>query len=174
MESQFARCLDQSFQIVLSPEEEAILLRKYEDKPGGNMVNYQKFADVIDCIFQPDQLKVNPMTQKIEPEEFLGSKRSLRPLSPATKNKITEIVERIAPYYKYHGINIRTCYEDFDRHHIGVVTESQFHRSFPKPIGLNDEELSLLVRGYLDPERPGLCNYLNFHNDVEAIKRRMD
>ncbi len=48
-ESQFARCLDQSFQIVLTPEEEEKLLSKYEDKPGSNMVNYQKFADVIDC-----------------------------------------------------------------------------------------------------------------------------
>ena len=28
-------------------------------------------------------------------------------------------------FYLYHGINLRTCYEDFDRHHMGVVTESQ-------------------------------------------------
>jgi hypothetical protein len=28
-------------------------------------------------------------------------------------------------YYQYHGINLRTCYQDFDRHHMGVVTESQ-------------------------------------------------
>lgn len=32
---------------------------------------------------------------------------------------------RLAQFYKYHGINIKTCYADFDKHHIGVVTESQ-------------------------------------------------
>ena len=32
---------------------------------------------------------------------------------------------RLAHFYKYHGINIKTCYADFDKHHIGVVTESQ-------------------------------------------------
>ena len=31
----------------------------------------------------------------------------------------------LARFYKYHGINIKTCYADFDKHHIGVVTESQ-------------------------------------------------
>ena len=33
----------------------------------------------------------------------------------------------MAQYYKYHGINIKTCYADFDKHHIGLVTESQVH-----------------------------------------------
>ena len=32
---------------------------------------------------------------------------------------------QLAHFYKYHGINIKTCYADFDKHHIGVVTESQ-------------------------------------------------
>ena len=36
---------------------------------------------------------------------------------------------RLARFYKYHGINIKTCYADFDKHHIGVVTESQVNIS---------------------------------------------
>lgn len=55
----------------------------------------------------------------------LGTQRSVRPLSPASENKITEALRKMIEYYKYHGINLRTCYEDFDVHHIGKITESQ-------------------------------------------------
>ena len=48
-----------------------------------------------------------------------------RPLSPASLSKCDNLLKRLAEFYKYHGINIKTCYGDFDKHHIGVVTESQ-------------------------------------------------
>ena len=48
-----------------------------------------------------------------------------RPLSPASLSKCESLLMRLAQFYKYHGINIKTCYADFDKHHIGVVTESQ-------------------------------------------------
>ena len=48
-----------------------------------------------------------------------------RPLSPASLSKCENLLMRLAEFYKYHGINIKTCYADFDKHHIGVVTESQ-------------------------------------------------
>ena len=48
-----------------------------------------------------------------------------RPLSPASLSKCDSLLKRLAEFYKYHGINIKTCYADFDKHHIGVVTESQ-------------------------------------------------
>ena len=46
-------------------------------------------------------------------------------------------------FYQYHGINLRTCYEDFDRHHMGIVTESQFYRSFPGPPDVSEDEIAL-------------------------------
>ena len=55
----------------------------------------------------------------------LGTTRSVRPLSPASEAKIVQLLCRMEQFYLYHGINLRTCYEDFDRHHMGVVTESQ-------------------------------------------------
>ena len=55
----------------------------------------------------------------------LGTTRSVRPLSPASESRIIQLLARIEQFYQYHGINLRTCYEDFDRHHMGVVTESQ-------------------------------------------------
>ncbi|XP_071808477.1 uncharacterized protein [Asterias amurensis] len=170
--SQFKRCLDQSFSSILSEGEEEVLIEKFKDNNG--MVNYKRFADVIESTFQPDNLKVEPKSQTIAPDEFLGTTRSLRPLSPASVKKVQLIIQRIAPYYKYHGINISSSYTDFDRHHIGTVTDSQFARSFPRPPGLEDEEVELLKKSYLDPNTPNLCNYLNFHNDVEAAKAGLE
>ncbi|XP_022079913.1 uncharacterized protein LOC110973400 [Acanthaster planci] len=169
--SQFKRCLDQGFSSILAEAEEELLIEKFKEKDG--MVNYKRFADVIECTFQPNNLRVEPKSQTIEPDEFLGTTRSIRPLSPASVQKVNTIIERIAPYYKYHGINISSSYTDFDRHHIGTVTDSQFARSFPRPPGLEDEEVNLLIRRYLDPNTSNLCNYLNFHNDVEAAKERL-
>ena len=31
----------------------------------------------------------------------------------------------ITPSMQYHGINVKSCYCDFDRHHRGLVTQSQ-------------------------------------------------
>jgi hypothetical protein len=55
----------------------------------------------------------------------LGTIRSVRPLSSPKEDVILGILKRMQQFYQYHGINIRTCYEDFDRHHMGIVTESQ-------------------------------------------------
>jgi len=55
----------------------------------------------------------------------LGTQRTIRPLSPASEKKVEETLRKMVEFYKYHGINLRTCYEDFDFHHIGKITESQ-------------------------------------------------
>ena len=46
----------------------------------------------------------------------------------------------------------------------------QFYRSFPYPPGISEQDVQLLAKRYLDPTKDGICNYLNFHNDVERAK----
>ena len=48
-ETQFDRCLDQLFGIVLSPEDDAKLMEKYgsADPKRKGMVSYRKFCEVI-------------------------------------------------------------------------------------------------------------------------------
>ena len=55
----------------------------------------------------------------------LGTSRSVRPLSAASERKVEDTLRKMIEYYRYHGGNLRTCYEDFDVHHIGKITESQ-------------------------------------------------
>lgn len=86
-----------------------------------------------------------------------------------------EIQKRIVLYYKYHGINIRTCFEDYDRHHNGLVTAAQFARSLLSmgPAELTSFEVDAITRYYHDPNKPGLVNYLNFHHDIEKLKETL-
>lgn len=49
----------------------------------------------------------------------------------------------------------------------------QFYRSFPRPPEVTDEHVDLLVQKYRDPDRSGLLNYLNLHNDLEALGQQM-
>ncbi|KAL9961377.1 hypothetical protein ACROYT_G030301 [Oculina patagonica] len=169
--SQFDRCLDQLFGIVLSPEDDAKLMEKYgsADPKRKGMVSYRHFCEVIGAVFDPDLLNQDPATQQIGPAAS-GSAVDRRPLSPASLAKCEDLLMRLARFYKYHGINIKTCYADFDKHHIGVVTESQFFRSFPGSPDITHEETVLLAKKYRDPTRPGLCNYYSFHEDIERMQ----
>ncbi|XP_072165025.1 uncharacterized protein [Diadema setosum] len=168
---QYRRCLDQGFNLDLSQQEENSLFSKYGTrKDGTDFVNYQQFADVIERTFKPDLLQLRPESQINEAPEILGTTRTIRPLSPASQNRIDALIRQIAPYYKYHEITIRSCYEDFDKHNKGIVTEPQFFRSFPYPPGVTEQDVQLLAKRYRDPHKEGICNYLNFHNDVERAK----
>lgn len=172
--SQFDRCLDQLFGIVLSPEDDAKLMEKYgspEAKRKG-LVNYRHFCEVIGAVFDPDILNEDPATQQIGPAAS-GSPIDHRPLSPASLAKCEDLLMRLARFYKYHGINIKTCYADFDKHHIGVVTESQFFRSFPGSPDIIHEETVLLAKKYRESMRPGLCNYYSFHEDIERMQNAL-
>lgn len=169
--SQFDRCLDQLFGIVLSPADDAKLMEKYgsADPKRKGMVSYRRFCEVIGAVFDPDLLNQDPATQQIGPAAS-GSAVDRRPLSPASLAKCEDLLMRLARFYKYHGINIKTCYADFDKHHIGVVTESQFFRSFPGSPDIIHEDTVLLAKKYRDPTRPGLCNYYSFHEDIERMQ----
>lgn len=171
-EQQFLRCLWNTLGLQPTEEEVQQFKNKYDLKNDGR-INYKLFCEEIDRNFNPKNLYIDPVSQKNLPLEFLGTKRSVRPLSPESEAKILAVLERIQQFYQYHGINLRTCYEDFDRHHRGVVTESQFYRSFPGPPDVSEEEMNILVLKYRDPDRPGLLNYLNLHHDIVAISQQV-
>ena len=69
-----------------------------------------------------------------------------RPLSPASLSKCESLLMRLAQFYKYHGINIKTCYADFDKHHIGVVTMGTARREEFHNEQVNFSRFILLTR----------------------------
>lgn len=58
--------------------------------------------------------------------------------------------------------------EQYDKHKMGEITDSQFYRAFVGP-QLTEAEMTLLRDKYSDPGKPGLINYLNFVQDLTTI-----
>ncbi len=63
-----------------------------------------------------------------------------------------------------------TIMEQYDKHKMGEITDSQFYRAFFGP-KLTEAEMTLLRDKYSDPGKPGLINYLNFVQDLSTISR---
>ncbi|XP_074647534.1 uncharacterized protein LOC141903328 [Tubulanus polymorphus] len=171
--TQFFRTLHQNLGIKMTPEEERDFAEKYDTHRNGRL-NYQDFCGNIDKCFNANDLKNDPATQKVEPREFLGTERSVLPLPRADEAQIEKLLLKMQAHYDYHGIILCTSYQDFDKHHIGVVTESQFYRNFPGPPDVTETEMQLLVDKYRDPDRPGLLNYLNLNHDLVALAERQN
>ena len=169
-ESQFQRGLDQFLGLRLTTQEVANLIEKYKLRQDG-MVNYRAFSEAIDRNFVSNQLAVHPEDQTQHPLEYLGTERTQVKFAPEVLEKVDGILKRMENFYSYHGISVRTSFEDFDRHHNGLVTMTQFERQFPGPPDVKEEDVKLLAQFYQDPLKPKLTNYLNFHNDIEKLKK---
>jgi hypothetical protein len=68
---------------------------------------------------------VNGNVQKAVSVFSLGTVRSLQPLKRQGEEALVHLLKRMQQFYTIHGLNLRTMYEDFDKHHMGIVTESQ-------------------------------------------------
>ena len=172
-ESQFQRGLDQFLNLRLTSPQVNNLIEKYGlRKDRTDLVNYRLFSEAIDRNFAPNEMTLNPEFQTLKPSEYLGTERTRLEFGPQVMERVSSILKKIENYYTYNAINVRTSYEDFDKHHNGLVTMSQFERSFPGPPDVEVDDIKLLAEYYKDPIKPNLTNYLNFHNDIEQLKRR--
>ena len=184
--SQFTRSLNQVLGSARSddmkPAEEDALVAKYLDKD--NMIDYAAFAHAIDTPFDPYDmidtevgqkeidkgLSANDINNRQNKDTFkyLGIKKEV---SKSSLNDINHVLKKLEPFYDYHGVDLRHCFEDFARHNNGVITDSQFERSFPGKDTISHEELRLLTNYYIDPNLDGrLINYLNFHLDINRLR----
>ncbi|ELU01670.1 hypothetical protein CAPTEDRAFT_182794 [Capitella teleta] len=170
-ELQFFRVLWENLGLKLSPEQQQAIIAKYDTKSNGN-INYRVFCEIINQPFQANDLGIDPRNQEAQAKEFLGTERSVQPLGQDEEATLDALLRNLQKYYTYRGINLRNCCEDFDRHHIGVIEESQFYRSFPRPPEVTVEDLDLLVKKYRHPERHGLVVYLNLHHDLTEIGKQ--
>jgi len=109
----------------------------------------------------------------VEAQELLGTRRTLRPLDIEDEVYMEQLLRRLQRYYGWRGIDVRELCHEFDVHNIGVIHESQFYRSLPAPLSVDEEDITLLVQKYRDPDRPGLVNYLNLANDLDALGQVM-
>ena len=171
----------------MTPDEETLLFRKYDLKHDGTIC-YRDFCDVINrstlfssplasldlsrsfvrSEYPETTITANPENFTNAAPPYLNSWRSTRHIGTQDESeRLKEVLQRIGTYCKQRGIDVLTTMEQYDRHQMGEITDSQFYRAFVGP-KLSEAEMTLLRDKYSDPGKPGLMNYLNFVQDLNA------
>ncbi|CAF4176279.1 unnamed protein product, partial [Rotaria sordida] len=102
---------------------------------------------------------------------YLNSWRSTRHVGTEDESeRLQNVLQRIATYCKQRGIDVLSIMEQYDKHKMGEITDSQFYRAFVGP-QLTEADMTLLRDKYSDPGKPGLINYLNFVQDLNTYSR---
>ncbi|XP_063691984.1 uncharacterized protein LOC134824170 [Bolinopsis microptera] len=145
-ESQFKRCINQSFGVTVSE----IDFNQTKDIYGSNvnigMINYREFLNGLH-----------------ENERCFSRK------SPTLTENVSQILEKLQSHYDFRGIILSDCFEDFDKTNSGLVTESQFWRCFPSiPDVLTHTEISEIIQTYRH-RNTNLISYSKFQGDLDRI-----
>ena len=164
------RCLDTNLRLQLSLEEERLLFAKYDLK-GDGTICYREFCQVINRKYPETTLTPHPESLTNAAPPYLNSWRSTRHVgSEDESERLKEILIRIGTFCEERRIDVLTTMEQFDKHQMGEITESQFYRAFVGP-KLNAGEMTLFRDKYSDPAQPGLINYLHFVQDQNAARK---
>lgn len=176
---QFTRCLNQVFGSArsddMTADEEQGLVEKYGDED--SMVDYRKFSNTIQGLFNPADMNSKPSEQIESQHEYLGDIN--QNITESEKERVFSVLRNLEPFYDYHGIDIRQTFEDFARHNNGRITASQFKRNFPGNDTIETTDIDLFAIYYQSncggiesgQLRSPLVNYLNFYLDIEELRK---
>eukprot|EP00392_Amoebophrya_sp_AT5.2_P017503 g17869.t1 len=164
-ESQFMRCM-KMLMPTLTPIEWEVLIAAYKQPSG--LVNYKPLVTEVEKIFTTSGLTQDP-TATVTAAGSGMTKHELPPLD----DRMHAILYRVALLARTRAVVFKYAFEDADRGQStsllvprrgGKVTESQFRRFFPLQKDFSEEEITLLIHRYRDPE--GNVNYKALHDEV--------
>ncbi|KAJ3162858.1 hypothetical protein HDU86_003833 [Geranomyces michiganensis] len=166
--TQFRRCIGAILHKgVSSPltEAEVETLMAYYDVKGNKMIKWTSFVDSIDKVFGAKRLEKSPSVQALDPKDVV---KNLRALSPTSECVLHSVIDRLRAYVKSHGSDVKTWFNDFDKHNNGFITINQFRRGIPANL-LSMKEQDLLVGQYSSNYS---VNYFKLNTDVNRKVRR--
>ncbi|KER31253.1 LOW QUALITY PROTEIN: hypothetical protein T265_13008 [Opisthorchis viverrini] len=176
---QFFRVLRNIIGVPLRNDAEELILQKYGVNENKD-VNWRQFAQEIEGKFD-----VNDFTRMQSSEDnrvrslskadrsrsyYVGSKAPHKRPGDEKYDSLRPILSRINQFIGFQGYIIRDCYKQFDVHNVGLVTESQFYRSFPGPTDISEAELTMLVERYKSNTHPGFVDYLAFERELRELQ----
>jgi hypothetical protein len=135
--------------------------------------HYNSLFDILLSFAEYPETTITPHPESFTnaAPPYLNSWRSTRHIGTQDESeRLQNVLQRIATYCKQRGVEISTTMEQYDKHKMGEITDSQFYRAFAGP-KLTEAEMTLLRDKYSDPEKPGLINYLNLVQDLNKISR---
>ncbi|CAL8102508.1 unnamed protein product [Calicophoron daubneyi] len=167
---QFFRVLNSLIGVNLPSSSQQLILEKYGANNNAE-VDWRRFVREMEGIFDPADFSESPeckMMKTINSPAVGTKSEHIRP-GDEDFDKLRPILSRINQFIKFQGFIIRDCYKQFDVHNMGVVSETQFYRSFPGPADITVEELTTLVQRYKSLTSPGFVDYLSFENDLKKL-----
>eukprot|EP00758_Cryptobia_borreli_P011139 Tbor_TRINITY_DN5630_c3_g1::TRINITY_DN5630_c3_g1_i1::g.8405::m.8405 len=147
---QFRRCLTiTDLSKHLTEIEISNMMSKYQARQGQLFINYRDF---LNDIYSDDA-----------PDQYLATHRGIVKVLP---NDDEKVLLRMYIYFyqriKSCGLDIRLLFKDFDKHHIGIISKSQFERCFPFEV--DPAMMKIIMNKYSDDR--GDVAYLLWCKDV--------
>ncbi|KAI9096987.1 hypothetical protein DFS34DRAFT_660037, partial [Phlyctochytrium arcticum] len=166
--TQFRRCLGMIMHKgIVSPmsERECEVLMEAYDSRNNRMIKWTQFVDSIDKVFGAKKLEHTPTQQILAPKEVV---RPIRALAPSAQIHLETSLARLRSFVKWHGSDVKTWFNDFDKHNNGFVTKNQFRRGLPQNVLSSEEEEALIEQFSMEET----VNYFKLNTEVNRKVRR--
>ncbi|KXS18145.1 hypothetical protein M427DRAFT_29885 [Gonapodya prolifera JEL478] len=128
--SQFVRCVLMCVQKAHShsavSDRECALLAKTFDVRADGTANWTLFVDAIDHVFGPKNLESRPTASVTQASDILTPTRPQLP--PDSELLLSLVLDKLSTFVKGHGTDVKSWFQDFDKHNSGYVTKNQFNR----------------------------------------------
>lgn len=89
-------------------------------------------------------------------------------LSGADLESLGVVIQRISEHVKHHGLLLPPFFCDYDRHHTGRITKTQFRQTISRHrLPASETEAHLLCRAYGDSTCTDMVLYRSFIGDID-------
>jgi len=147
-----------------------LLCKKFCDPRSGD-ISYNAFCQEVDINFHHQSI------EKLAPiPELKYQPKFDTPLLDVSKVEVNEIINRIRHLCTVKQIRLSEFFNDWDNLHSGLVFKTVFARCIHL-MGvnwLNDVEVLALKERYEDKDKPEMCSWVEFKNEIEGFMEPKD
>ena len=152
--------------LALNADELALLISEYASDRVPLHVNVAKFLADVDTGVSVADITQGPLDRTVELRQRLQTKKTT--LSQEKLAQLQTILERIATTIRTRNILLPPFFHDYDRHHSGRITRSQFTQSIARHgFPVSEGDVSVLCEVYADPAASDMVLYKLFVGDVD-------
>lgn len=147
-----------------------ILLQEYASSRVAGHVEVGRFNSDVDRIVQSvgASTVLSGSYSSGSLRKTLGAGSPTSQLSNADVDVLRNSLERVSLHVKHHGLLLPPFFCDYDRHHTGRITKTQFLQTVSRhKLPLSEAEGQLLCRAYRDPSDQDFVLYRSFIGDVD-------
>lgn len=89
-------------------------------------------------------------------------------LSGSDLDTLGTVIQRVSEHVRHHGLLLPPFFSDYDRHHTGRITKTQFRQTVSRHrLPVSETESHLLCRAYGDSANSDMVLYRSFIGDID-------